>query len=150
MCHPEWSKTAKRLAESNPTGARRSLGVYKRPTCHPERKNAKRFGVEVLRRRSKTKERSDEGVHEGEPIAFLRKVTSLERRYQESLEDPNAAPLPTVPTGKALRNTCAPWEQRSNKTAKRRPDSPRDGVIFYYKFRSPNSFLTRLTSSRDT
>ena len=46
--------------------------------------------VEVLRRRSKTKERSDEGVHEGEPIAFLRKVTSSERRYQESLEDPNA------------------------------------------------------------
>ena len=30
-------------------------------TCHPERKNAKRFEVEVLRRRSKTEERSDEG-----------------------------------------------------------------------------------------
>ena len=36
--------------------------------------------VEVLRRRSKTEERSDEGVHERTPIAFLRKPTSLEKR----------------------------------------------------------------------
>ena len=33
-----------------------------RLSCHPERKNAERFEVEVLRRRSKTKERSDDGV----------------------------------------------------------------------------------------
>ena len=35
--------------------------------------------VEILRRRSKTEERSDEGVHEGVTIAFRRKVTFLER-----------------------------------------------------------------------
>ena len=62
------------------------------PSCHPERKNAKRFEVEVLRRRSKTEERSDDGIYEGIPTAFHRKLTSLEKRYQESLEDPNAAP----------------------------------------------------------
>ena len=49
-------------------------------------------GVEVLRRRSKTEERSDDGIYEGIPTAFHRKLTSLEKRDQESLEDPNAAP----------------------------------------------------------
>ena len=49
------------------------------PSCHPERKNAKRFEVEVLRRRSKTEERSDDGIYEGIPIAFQRKLTYLEK-----------------------------------------------------------------------
>ncbi|MBQ8440811.1 MAG: hypothetical protein IJX19_09130, partial [Clostridia bacterium] len=37
--------------------------------------------VEVLRRRSKTEERSDNGVHERNPIALLRKLTSLEEKW---------------------------------------------------------------------
>ena len=51
---------------------------------HPERKNAKRFEVEVLRHRSKTEERSDDGIYEGIPIAFFRKLTSLEKRDSKS------------------------------------------------------------------
>ena len=35
--------------------------------------------VEVLRRRSKTEERSDEGIYEGLPIALFRKLTSSEK-----------------------------------------------------------------------
>ena len=35
--------------------------------------------VEVLRLRSKTEERSDEGIYERLPIAFHRKLTSLEK-----------------------------------------------------------------------
>ena len=44
---------------------RRLYGETSSFSCHPERKNAKRFGVEVLRRRSKTEERSDDGVYKG-------------------------------------------------------------------------------------
>ena len=40
--------------------------------------------VEVLRHRSKTEERSDEGIYEGIPIAFHRKLTSLEKGDSKS------------------------------------------------------------------
>ena len=40
--------------------------------------------VEVLRRRSKTEERSDEGIYERFPIAFQRKLTSLEKGDSKS------------------------------------------------------------------
>ena len=53
--------------------------------CHPERKNAKRFAVEVLRRRSKTEERSDEGVYEGAPITFFGEVTFIIHKDMKKL-----------------------------------------------------------------
>ena len=66
--------------------------------CHPERKNAKRFGVEVLRRRSKTKERSDEGVSQQILLSFPRKLILLyEEKRLESLSRPRRATHAALP-----------------------------------------------------